>query len=76
MKKTGGGHNRVRLLSFQGGTTHLHCMDSFDPLTFSCPDFTTVELLPKPSTVQAILAFSKSTAHVRTRVGDGWVNQN
>ena len=51
-------------------------MDSFDPLTFSCPDFTTVELLPKPSTVQAILAFSKSTAHVRTRVSDGWVNQN
>ena len=51
-------------------------MDSFDSLTFSCPDFTTVELLPKPSTVQAILAFSKSTAHVRTRVGDGWVNQN
>ena len=51
-------------------------MDSFDPLTFSCPDFTTVELLPKPSTVQAILAFSKATAHVPTRAGDGWLNQN
>ena len=56
--------------------THTHCMDSFDPLTFSCPDFTTVELLPKPSTVKAILAFSKATAHVPTRVGDGWLNQN
>ena len=63
-------------MSFQGRTTHLHCMDSFDSLTFSCPDFTTVELLPKPSTVQAILAFSEATVHVPTRVGDGWVNQN
>ena len=51
-------------------------MDSFDPLTFSCSDFTTVELLPKPSTVLAILAFSKATAHVPTRVGDSWVNHN
>ena len=51
-------------------------MDSFDPLTFSCPDFTPVELLPTPSTVQAILAFSEATAHVPTRLGDCWVNQN
>jgi hypothetical protein len=51
-------------------------MDSFDPLTFSSPNLTTVELLPKPSTVQSILAFSKAIAHVPNCLGDGWLNQN
>lgn len=55
---------------------HTRCMDSFDPLTFSSPNLTTVELLPKPSTVQSILAFSKAIAHVPNCLGDGWLNQN
>ena len=51
-------------------------MESFDPLTFSSSNLTTVELLPKPSTVQSILAFSKAIAHVPTCLGDGWLIQN